>query len=63
MSSVLFFLQEFENNSIIISYAKNGEDLGKCFEVEKEKLGDKALFPHVLTKNTEFEVNFGAKVS
>lgn len=47
---------------MVMSYSKNGEDLGMCFEVEKEKLEDKALFPHILTKNTEFECNFGAKV-
>jgi len=34
-----------------------------CFEIEKESLGDQALFPHVLTKNCEFECNFGERVS
>ena len=43
-------------------FSKNGNDQGPCFEVEKEKLDGKALFPHILTKNTEFECNFGAKV-
>ena len=52
-----------ESDPIVISYAKNGEDLGTCFNVEKEKLGDQALFPHIMTKNTEFECNFGARVS
>ena len=46
-----------------ISFAKNGKDLGECFQVERSGLEDKALFPHILTKNTSFEVNFGGQVS
>ena len=42
-----------------MSYHKNGKDLGKCFEVESSDLAEEALFPHVLTKNCEFTVNFG----
>ncbi|XP_052275721.1 heterogeneous nuclear ribonucleoprotein U-like isoform X3 [Dreissena polymorpha] len=49
-----------ESDPCVISYEKNGTDLGTCFEVEKTKLGDKAMFPHVLTKNTAYECNFGA---
>ncbi|RUS76398.1 hypothetical protein EGW08_015849, partial [Elysia chlorotica] len=52
---------DMESDPVVISYAKNGEDLGTCFTVEKEKLGEQALFPHIMTKNTEFECNFGAR--
>uniref|UniRef100_A0A2C9KQK5 SAP domain-containing protein n=1 Tax=Biomphalaria glabrata TaxID=6526 RepID=A0A2C9KQK5_BIOGL len=52
---------DLESDPVIISYAKNGEDLGTCFEIPKEQLGENALFPHALTKNTEFECNFGAR--
>lgn len=52
-----------DSDPVTMSYSKNGEDLGVCFEVEKEKLEDKALFPHLLTKNTEFECNFGQRVN
>lgn len=45
-----------------LSYAKNGDDLGICFQVEKSKLEGNAMFPHILTKNTSFEINFGAQV-
>ena len=45
-----------------ISYAKNGVDLGTCFEFEKSSLGEQALYPHVLSKNCEFTVNFGQMV-
>ena len=48
---------------ITISYSKNGNDLGVCFEIERAELGEQALFPHVLSKNSEFEVNFGQMVS
>ncbi len=43
----------------IISYSKNGVDLGTCFEIEKESLEGAALFPHVLSKNSELVLNFG----
>ena len=52
-----------DSNPGSISYAKNGQDLGECFQVERSSLEDKALFPHILTKNTSFEVNFGGRVS
>ncbi|CAG5117941.1 unnamed protein product [Candidula unifasciata] len=52
---------DFEGDAIVISYSKNGEDLGTCFEIEKETIGDNALFPHMMTKNVEFECNFGAR--
>lgn len=52
-----------DSDPVTLSFAKNGNDLGVCYEVEKEKLEDRALFPHILTKNTEYECNFGAKVT
>jgi heterogeneous nuclear ribonucleoprotein U-like protein 1 len=52
---------DFESDPAVLSFAKNGEDLGKSFEIEKEELGENALFPHILTKNAEFECNFGAR--
>lgn len=45
----------------MVSFSKNGEDLGAAFELT-EDLEDKALFPHVLVKNAEFTVNFGSQV-
>lgn len=50
---------DFEEAVISISYAKNGIDLGECFSVAHEKLAGASLFPHILTKNCEFECNFG----
>ena len=56
------FVQDFEGEQITISFSKNGEDQGVCFEIEASTLEGKALFPHVLSKNCEFEVNFGQQV-
>ncbi|XP_013416106.1 heterogeneous nuclear ribonucleoprotein U-like protein 1 isoform X2 [Lingula anatina] len=52
---------DFESDPVIIKFTKNGVDQGNCFEVPASELEGKALFPHVLTKNTEFEANFGQK--
>lgn len=50
---------DFSSDPIIISYAVNGTHLGTAFEVPQSTLGDQALFPHILTKNCDFECNFG----
>ena len=54
--------QDLDNDPIQIGYAKNGVDLGACYYVEKSQLLEKVMFPHLLSKNTSFECNFGAKV-
>ncbi|XP_067136543.1 heterogeneous nuclear ribonucleoprotein U-like protein 1 isoform X1 [Centruroides vittatus] len=46
-------------NPIEISYAKNGRHLGIAYRIQREQIGEQALYPHVLTKNCEFFVNFG----
>ncbi|XP_076359610.1 uncharacterized protein LOC143252002 isoform X2 [Tachypleus tridentatus] len=48
-----------DSNKVEISFAKNGVYQGMAYMVSKEDLGDIALFPHILTKNCSFEVNFG----
>ena len=42
-------------------FTVNGTSHGKAFSISKEELGGQALFPHILTKNCRFEVNFGQK--
>ena len=44
---------------IIIKYTINGQEQGVAFKINKSELEGKALFPHVLTKNQDFTVNFG----
>ncbi|KAK3736633.1 hypothetical protein QZH41_017018 [Actinostola sp. cb2023] len=43
-----------------ISFSKNGEDAVEAFELP-EDIQDKALYPHVLLKNTECSLNFGSQ--
>lgn len=44
-----------------ISFVLNGTKQEVAFQIPKESLGEKALFPHVLSKNIKFEVNFGER--
>lgn len=48
-----------ESTPCTISYTINGEDKGTAFEFEKEKLGENALFPHILSRCCRFTVNYG----
>lgn len=57
--SIIAYIDFDNDGPILMSYAKNGEDLGTCFEVNRDELGDKALFPHILSKNCEFVLNYG----
>ena len=50
---------DFSQNEINVTFTKNGEDQGDAFQISKEELGDNALFPHIMTRNVKFEVNFG----
>uniref|UniRef100_A0A1I8Q821 SAP domain-containing protein n=1 Tax=Stomoxys calcitrans TaxID=35570 RepID=A0A1I8Q821_STOCA len=50
---------DLESSPCTIKYTLNGEDLGVAFEFDKSVLGsDKALFPHILTKGYEYQINF-----
>jgi len=62
LDALVFMWQDFTDDPIIISFAKNGEDLGTCFSVALSDLDGQPLFPHVLTKNCSFECNFGQMV-
>lgn len=42
-----------------IQFTINGKDQGIAFEFEKSSLNDEGLFPHIVTKNIEYKVNFG----
>ncbi|KAK6623609.1 hypothetical protein RUM43_009461 [Polyplax serrata] len=49
----------FDGNQIEISYTLNGEYQGVAYNIDHEELKGQPLFPHILSKNCSFEVNFG----
>jgi heterogeneous nuclear ribonucleoprotein U-like protein 1 len=46
---------------ITMSFTVDGVDQGVAFTVEPADIDGKALFPHILSKNSKFEVNFGER--
>ena len=50
---------EFTRSEVIMSFAKNGENLGEAFRFPKSELAGKPFFPHVSSRNVKFDANFG----
>ncbi|XP_059045727.1 heterogeneous nuclear ribonucleoprotein U-like protein 2 [Achroia grisella] len=50
---------DLESSPCKISFTVNGVEQGTAFEFDKSVLNDKALFPHIITKNLCYKVNFG----
>lgn len=50
---------DMDSSPCTIQYTVNGEAQGTAFEFNKEDLNGAALYPHILTKNLAFTVNFG----
>lgn len=50
---------DLQSDPCTVEYTLNGESLGVAFEVAQEELGESALFPHIISKNVAFKVNFG----
>ena len=50
---------DMTGETILIGYTLNGNDLGPAFRVPRSTLGGQALFPHIMTKNQDFLINFG----
>eukprot|EP00092_Neocalanus_flemingeri_P027163 GFUD01029458.1.p1 GENE.GFUD01029458.1~~GFUD01029458.1.p1 ORF type:complete len:378 (+),score=117.36 GFUD01029458.1:48-1136(+) len=50
---------DFTGDQVIMSWSKNGEDLGPAFQIPKSELLNKDIFPHIISRNVKFEVNFG----
>ncbi|KAK3091275.1 hypothetical protein FSP39_018519 [Pinctada imbricata] len=52
-------LLDLDSKPPTISYTKNGTWLGIAHSLHGFPVGEKALFPHILTKNIRFKANFG----
>jgi len=50
---------DFSQDEINVTFTKNGDDQGDAFQIAKSDLNGAALFPHIMTRNVKFEVNFG----
>jgi len=50
---------DFTQDEINVTFSKNGEDQGDAFQIAKADLDGKALFPHIMSRNVKFEMNFG----
>jgi heterogeneous nuclear ribonucleoprotein U-like protein 1 len=59
----LSLLQDFDGDEITMTFTVNGEIQGVAYKITHSELQDKALFPHVLSKNTKFKCNFGTEDS
>lgn len=53
------YLDMTPENTIELFYTVNGKNIGCAFSISKEELGDRPLFPHILSKNCTFVCNFG----
>ena len=66
----VFSLKDYDTipNSLVISFSKNGVDMGIAFTIPIKDITldfeeSIVFFPHILSKNMVFEVNFGQRVS
>ena len=50
---------DMNTDPVIMKFTVNGVDQGVAFRVSKSELSGEALFPHILTKNQDYTVNFG----
>lgn len=52
---------EIGNEEVSMTFSKNGEDQGDAYQIPVAEWNKKPLFPHILTRNVKFQVNFGVE--
>jgi len=55
------YLDLTNEETVTVTYTKNGESLGAAFTEEKSKFEGKTMFPHISCRNVTVEFNFGQK--
>jgi len=51
---------DFGEEEVGMTFTKNGEDQGDAFQIKREDFpADAFIFPHILSRNVKFQVNFG----
>ena len=51
---------DFGEEEVCMTFTKNGEDQGDAFQIKLEDFpSDTLIFPHILSRNVKFQVNFG----
>jgi heterogeneous nuclear ribonucleoprotein U-like protein 1 len=59
LHSFNFSFQDFESEKCKIEFTVNGKNQGTAFELEKADMIGKTIYPHILSKNMGYIVNFG----
>lgn len=59
----MILLQDFDDDVVTVAFTVNGEVQGIAYSITYSDLQDRALFPHILSKNTKFKCNFGVEKS
>ena len=57
----IFLLQDFDGDVVTMAFTVNGEMQGMAYSITHSDLQNRALFPHILSKNTKFRCNFGVE--
>ncbi|XP_069692636.1 heterogeneous nuclear ribonucleoprotein U-like protein 1 isoform X2 [Periplaneta americana] len=52
---------DLDSDAITMTFTVNGEMQGIAYKILRSELQGKALFPHILSKNTKFKCNFGSE--
>jgi len=50
---------EMGDDTVTMTFTKNGEAQGEAFSFPRATLGGEALFPHIMSRNIKFVANFG----